>query len=414
MKFLFIHQNFPGQFKHVAPALGARGHEVVALSVNRPDSPLGGVRHVLYRSRPPISSIDSAHPLTGALHDWHAKAARGSAVARVMQRMRKDGFVPDVIVAHPGWGEPMFAKDVFPNARLVIHAEYFYGGAGSDTGFDPEFSQPSDYLAHKLRIKNTHLLHALDACDAAISPTEFQRSRHPEWARQRIKVIHEGIDTRRFRPDPRAAIHFKSTGMTLRAGDEVVTFAARQLEPYRGYHIFMRALPMLQKLRPNARVVIAGGDGVSYGAAPPKGTTWRRTFLKEVADRIDHRRVHFVGRLPHEVLTQLLQVSAAHVYLTYPFVLSWSLLEAMSVGCLVIASNTSPVQEVIAHGRNGLLTDFFDADALAHTVADALANREKLNSLRAAARDTIVDRFDLNQICLPAQLAFMERSFNCN
>jgi len=171
---------------------------------------------------------------------------------------------------------------------------------------------------------------------------------------------------------------------------------------------------MLQKLRPNARVVIAGGDGVSYGAAPPKGTTWRRTFLKEVADRIDHRRVHFVGRLPHEVLTQLLQVSAAHVYLTYPFVLSWSLLEAMSVGCLVIASNTSPVQEVIAHGRNGLLTDFFDADALAHTVADALANREKLNSLRAAARDTIVDRFDLNQICLPAQLAFMERSFNCN
>jgi glycosyltransferase involved in cell wall biosynthesis len=408
MRFLFIHQNFPGQFKHVAAALAARGHEVVALGVNQPAEPLPGVRHVLYRCAP-VGSIDSLHPLAEALDDWNAKVARGAAAARVMQRLRKDGFAPDLILAHPGWGEPLFAKDVFPRARLLVYAEYFYGGPGGDTGFDPEFTQSSDDCAHRLRIKNTHLLHALSACDAAISPTEFQKDRHPEWAHDRIRVIHDGIDTARFRPDPAAAVHFESSGKALRPQDEVVTFCVRQLEPYRGYHTFMRALPLLQRLRPQAHVIIVGGDGAGYGAGPPKGMSWRQVFLREVADRIDLQRIHFVGRLPHPVLTQLMQVSSAHVYLTYPFVLSWSLLEAMSVGCLVIGSDTAPVREVLEHGRNGLLADFFDAEALAHCIAEALAGRTELAPLRAAARETIVSRFDLQRLCLPAQLAWVEQ-----
>jgi glycosyltransferase involved in cell wall biosynthesis len=193
----------------------------------------------------------------------------------------------------------------------------------------------------------------------------------------------------------------------LRPGDEVVTFVARQLEPYRGYHVLMRSLPLLQKLRPNARIVIVGEDGVSYGNAPPNGETWKSVFLKEVAGNLDMRRVHFVGRLPHPLLTRLMQVSAAHVYLTYPFVLSWSLLEAMSIGALIIGSNTLPVQEVIEHEINGLLTDFFDPQGLAHTVADALDNSEKLAHLRAAARETIVSNYDLKSICLPGQIEFV-------
>ena len=198
-------------------------------------------------------------------------------------------------------------------------------------------------------------------------------------------------------------------GPVLRPGDEVVTFVARQLEPYRGYHIFMRALPLLQKLRPNVRVVIVGADGTSYGAAPPKGQTWKNIFLAEVQDKLDMERVHFVGRVPHDVLTQLMQVSALHIYLTYPFVLSWSLLEAMSIGCLVLGSDTAPVREVIQHGRNGLLTPFFDVEALANSAADALARGKDLQSLREAARATVVEGFDLATHCLPEQVAMLEK-----
>jgi glycosyltransferase involved in cell wall biosynthesis len=408
MRYLFVHQNFPGQFRHVSAALAARGHEVVALGVNKPGEPVAGVRHVLYREQdfPPA---DSKHPLAGALSELQSKVARGEAAARAMQALQKSGFTPDVVVVHPGWGEAFFTKDVFPQARQIVYAEYFYGGEGSDTGFDPEFSRPSVLADQRVRIRNTHLLHAISACDVALTPTQFQKSRHPAWAQDRIQVIHEGIDTQRFRPDPQAFVQLQTAGVTLRPGDEVVTFVVRQLEPYRGYHIFMRALPLLQQLRPNMRVVLVGGDGSSYSANPPPGKTWREIFLGEVVQKLDMSRVHLVGRVPHKTLTQLMQVSAAHVYLTYPFVLSWSLLEAMSIGCLVVGSDTAPVREVIEHGRNGLLTDFFDAPALAHAVADALARGAELAPLRAAARETIVQRYDLATHCLPAQLALLEQ-----
>ena len=409
MRYLFVHQNFPGQFRHVAAALAARGHEVVALGVNKPPQPIPGVRHVLYRERE-IAPAQADHPLAGALSELQDKVARGEAAAGAMQEIKRAGFVPDVVVAHSGWGEALFTHDVFPQARQVVYAEYFYGGEGGDTGFDPEFSRPSLAAAERVRIRNTHLLHAVSACDVALTPTEFQRSRHPAWAQERIRVVHEGIDTERFRPDANAMVKLQASGHTLRPGDEVVTFAVRQLEPYRGYHIFMRALPLLQQLRPNVRVVLVGGDGTSYSAKPPPGKTWREIFLAEVAPRLDMSRVHFVGRVPHKTLTQLMQVSAAHVYLTYPFVLSWSLLEAMSTGCLVVASDTAPVREVITHDRNGLLTDFFDATALARAVADALERRAELAPLRAAARETIVQRYDLATRCLPAQLALLEEA----
>jgi glycosyltransferase involved in cell wall biosynthesis len=409
MRFLFIHQNFPGQFKHVAGVLAQRGHDVLALGINKPAESIPGVRYLRYRPSS-VRAADSPHPQARGVLDWEAKVARGHAAMQAMRRLRIEGFEPDVVVAHPGWGEALFAKDVFPCARLLVYAEFFYGGADGDTNFDPEFPQPTEGEAERLRLKNTHLLHALSACDAAISPTIFQKSRHPAWAQERIHVIHDGIDTDRFRPGPAASVRLRSAGLTFRPGDEVVTFAVRQLEPYRGYHVFMRALPLLQRLRPKAHVVIVGGEGTSYGAAPPAGKTWRGLFLSEVADRLDLTRVHFVGHLPHHRLTQLMQVSAAHVYLTYPFVLSWSLLEAMSVGCLVIGSNTAPVREVIEHGGNGLLTDFFDPDALARCVASALARPPELLPLRARARETIQEKYDLKRHCLPSQLALLEAS----
>jgi glycosyltransferase involved in cell wall biosynthesis len=402
-KYLFIHQNFPGQFKHLAPMLAAQGHEVVGLGMNQPAMPLPGVRYF----RHTVEAERHGHRPSPQLRDLHGKVLRGESAAARLESLKQQGFEPDVVFVHPGWGEALFVKDVFPKAKLLVYAEYYYGDDDGDAFFDPEFSTRSPAALQRLRLRNTHLLHAMAVADGALSPTAFQRDRHPAWFRDRITVVHDGIDTERFRPDASAYVQLQAAGVTLRPGDEVVVFVARQLEPYRGYHIFMRALPELLKLRPNARVVIVGGDGVSYGAAPPQGQSWKRIFLDEVKDRLDMRRVHFVGKVPHTVLTQLMQVAAVYTYLTYPFVLSWSLMEAMSCGCLIVASRTAPVEEVIEHGRNGLLVDFFDHQALAATVADALDRRASLQHLRDAARRTIVERYDMARQSMPALLRFV-------
>lgn len=408
MRILFIHQNFPGQFKHLAPALAVQGHEVVALCINNPSFPTPGVKIVQHRphltAQAPGSDTEA-----GALHELRNKMERGVSVAHALRALQHGGFTPDLVYAHSGWGEAFYVKDVFPDTRLLVYAEYFYQANGGDSHFDPEFSRPSEGSQRRLHTKNLHLMHALMHADRGLSPTTFQRDRHPEPLRDRIEVIHDGIDTHRFAPASQAYISLRNAGLRLTSQDEVITFSVRELEPYRGYHIFMRALPEILARRPNAQVILVGGNGASYGAAAPAGTTWRQIFHKEVADRIDARRVHFVGKLPHATLTQLMQVSTAHVYLTYPFVLSWSLMEAMSVGCLVVASDTAPVREQIRHGENGLLFDFFNPQALADTVVHAIEQRAELQPLRAAARAHIVAHHDLQSICLPAQMALISR-----
>ncbi|GAA5181133.1 glycosyltransferase [Niveibacterium umoris] len=407
MRILFVHQNFPGQFVHLAPALAAAGHEVVALGMRGKPVQLPGVRVISHRVPAPPEALWKL--LSRTERDWQAKVIRGKATADVVRQLAAQGFVPDLVFGHSGWGETLFIKDVLPACKLAVYGEYYYSAFGRDARFDPEFASKDPDAALRIRLKNTHLLHALEAADAVVSPTAFQRDSHPEVFRPKIDVIHDGIDTPRFRPDPKAVVHLRGAGVSLKAGDEVVTFVARSLEPYRGYHVFMRALPRLLRERPQARVVIVGAEGVSYGAPGPDNGSWKNTFLDEVRNQIDPSRVHFVGRLPHELLTQLMQVSAAHVYLTYPFVLSWSLLEAMSVGCTIVGSRTAPVEEVIRHGENGLLVDFFDAEALAATVADVLANRAAYRGLGAAARQSVVERYDLRSVCLPAQLDFIRR-----
>lgn len=397
MRILFIHQNFPAQFRHLATALATEGHDVLALGVSRPAAPLPGVRHLLHQPKPLATHA-------GPWAEQDVKLARARSSALVMAQLREQGLVPDVVFAHPGWGEAWAVRDVFPGARFLAYAEFFYALQGADMNFDPEFSTPAGPTeAERVRLKNTHLLHVLADCDGALSPTQFQRDRHPPALRSQIRVIHDGIDTDRFVPDAQARFAPAEGGPVFRPGDEVISFVARQLEPMRGYHRLLRALPLLQRLRPHAHVVLVGGHDTSYGARPPDGQTWRDRLLADVQDQLDMTRVHFTGQLPHARLTQLMQVSAAHVYLTYPFVLSWSLLEAMSIGCLIVGSATAPVQEVIEHDRNGWLVNFFDHEELAHTLAHALAEGHTLGRLRQAARQTVLDRFDLQRLCLPAQ-----------
>ena len=407
MKILFIHQNFPGQFKHLAPALAKHGHDTVALTL-RVEKPTkwNGVRVLPYKLKP--RAAQNTHPW---LVDFDTKVTRAEACYHAAVQLREQGFTPDLIIAHPGWGESLFLKDVWPKAKMAIYCELYHKAEYPHTGFDKEF-QPEIRAteAMRLRLKNVNNHEHFDIADAGISPTAFQADTFPPEFRDKITVCHDGIHTDVLTPDSAARLTLP-TGETVTRKDELITFVNRNLEPYRGYHVFMRALPRLLKERPNARVLIVGGDDVSYGARPPKGQTWKQIFIDEVRSQIpdqDWARVHFLGRIPYDQFQSLLKVSRVHVYLTYPFVLSWSLFETMSVQGAIVASKTAPVEEAIIHGQNGRLVDFFDKDALVEEVTGLLDNASEREELGRAARKLIVNNYDLASICLPKQLSWVE------
>jgi glycosyltransferase involved in cell wall biosynthesis len=363
---------------------------------------LPGVRLIRYAPKAParVSDIEAAR-------DFETKIVRGAACAQVMVQLRTSGFTPDTIVAHPGWGEALFCKDIWPDVRLVMFAEFFYSAQGADFNFDPEFAHDTLNDRAGLRLKNSVHLHALHAADAGYTPTEWQLSQFPPEYRAKMQVIFDGIDTAVVAPQPQAFIQLKRANIRLTANDEVITFVNRNLEPYRGFHVFMRALPEILRARPKAHCVIVGRDDVSYGTLPKNGGSWRQVMMAEVGAQLPMDRVHFLGGLPYDDYLRVIQISRCHVYLTYPFVLSWSCLEAMSAGRVVVASNTGPVQEVIEHGVNGLLVDFFDVAALSRQVIEVLGHPATCQSLGVCARKTVVERYDLKTRCLPTLMKML-------
>lgn len=403
MKILFVHQNFPGQFLHLAPALAARGHDCLAITDagNRRASSIAVLR---YRHEAP--KVDPALARLG--RNYTTMSDRGVTVARAALNLRRDkGYVPDVIVGHSGWGETLFLKEVWPEAKLLVYAEFYYRGRGADVGFDPEFGPASFDQVMIAQGRTTHLGQALLHADAGVSPTEWQASTYPDALRRMISVVHDGVDTGALHPDPQAALTLPD-GRILRAGDEVLTFVNRNLEPYRGYHIFMRALPAVLAARPQAQVVIVGGDEVSYGTAPKGQKGWKQQILSEVAGQIDLSRVHFIGKVPYATFRSVLRVSRVHAYLTYPFVLSWSMIEAMAAGCHVVGSATAPVQEVLQDGITGSLVGFFDVAGWSARLTQALAEPARFDPLRVAARRVAQERYDLRSVCLPRMVALVE------
>lgn len=401
MKLLFIHQNLPGQFKHLLRFFSEQGHDLVGLGMGDVVS-VPGVN--VYGYRPSRGNAAGVHPWA---QEFESKIIRGEACVYELQRLKASGFEPDVIFAHPGWGEVLFVKLVYPKAKLICLMEFFYRLSGQDLGFDPEFPTPDIEGGARLASKNANLLLAMESMDFGVSPTPWQASTLPAWVNHKLRIIHEGVDTSICKPDGAARLELPERGLSIRPGDEVLTFVARNLEPVRGYHIFMRALPEILARRPNAKVFIVGGDGVSYGRAP-EGGSYRTRYLAEVADRLDPRRVLFLGRVDYQAFLRLMQISRCHVYLTYPFVLSWSMLEAMSCGALVVGSRTAPVADVIEDGANGLLVDFFDVGGLAERVSDVLAKPARYDAMRLAARQTVLERFDLRSVCLPAYARLLE------
>lgn len=402
MKILFVHQNYPAQFLRLAPALAARGHACRVLTDIKNDRNLS-IPNWRYKFQP--QTVDPVATRLG--RNYVTNSDRGAVVARVALQLReREGYVPDVIFGHSGWGETLFLKEVWPEAKLLVYAEFYYRGRGADVGFDPEFSTQNFDQVMIAQGRTTHLGQALAHADKGLSPTHWQASTYPPALRAMIDVVFDGVDTNAMAPNPAASLTLPN-GQVLRAGDEVLTFVNRNLEPYRGYHIFMRALPEVLAARPNAQVVIVGGDEVSYGP-PAKEGSWKEQFLAEVKDRLDLSRVHFLGKVSYEDFTSILQISRAHAYLTYPFVLSWSMVEAMSAGCLVVGSKVAPVEEVIHDGVNGRLVDFFDVKGWSQTLTEVLANPQTQMPLRAAARRTAIEKYDLSTLCLPKLIQLVE------
>jgi glycosyltransferase involved in cell wall biosynthesis len=402
MKILFVHQNFPGQYLHVARHLGATpGNEVVFIT-QRTDATLPGVRNIVYKPQRPITP--NIHHY---LRETEAGVLNAQNVARVALDLKQSGFVPDVMLAHNGWGELWYLKEVFPNTPLIGYFEFFYRLHGADVGFEPGPELIFD-TGPRIRTKNIGNLLALDTADYGQCPTQWQKSLYPQVYQSKLHVIHEGIDTQIVAPNPGVRLTIPNTNIVLTRDDEVVTYVARNLEPYRGFPSFMRSLPAILKERPNAQVLIVGGDETSYGPGLPNGQTFRQQMLNELETSIDLRRVHFLGKVPYSVFVSILQVSRVHVYLTYPFVLSWSMLEAMSAGCVVVGSRTQPVEEVIRDGDNGLLVDIFKPDDIAGCVIEVLTNSKAYDTIRQHARRTIVEKYDLKTICLPGQLKLLE------
>jgi len=395
VNYLFIHQNFPAQYRHVVRQLAAKRGNRVYFITQPNDNLMSGVIKVTYPKdeRGFINCHAYSVEIDRAIHN-------GSSVASVCRKLRDDGFRPDLIVGHSGWGETMFVKDVFHDAPLLANFEFYYHSQGVDVGFDPEFVSTFNDPA-RLRVRNATNLLAFETADWGHSATAWQRSLYPPEMRPRISVLHEGVDTELATPKRGAA--FKVPGMrrALTSRDQVVTYVARNLEPYRGFHVFMRALPQLLRRCPRAHVVIVGGDGVSYGAPPAPRTTYRDMMLEEVGTKIDLDRVHFMGMIDYQSYLTLLQVSSVHVYLTYPFVLSWSFIEAMASGCLMVGSATPPVLEVLRNGENGFTVDFFSPRALANRIEAVLEQPTLMKPIREAARRTALEHFDLKGVLLP-------------
>ena len=405
MNILFIHQNFPAQFKHLAPALVSSGHDVTALVLTKTDDrQWNGVKLIHYSLN--RGNAKEAHPWTV---DFESKVIRGDACLRAALALKKQGYTPEVIAAHPGWGESLFLKEVWPEAKLKLYCEFFYHARGFDVGFDPEYQSSDPADAGRVTLKNANMLLQFQQADAGISPTHWQASTFPPHIQEKITVVHDGIDTEALSPNPEVQCALDS-GRVLTRKDEVITFVNRALEPYRGFHVFMRSLPTLLKERPNAEVLIVGKEGVSYGAQPSGGISWKQRFINEVFPKLDESqraRVHFLNTIAYDRFIALLQVSTVHVYLTYPFVLSWSLLEAMSVGCSIVASDTKPLHEAITHNETGLLVDFFDPKALAESVCSLLNDPVRRAEFGVRAREFARTTYDLETVCMPKQMAWV-------
>jgi glycosyltransferase involved in cell wall biosynthesis len=399
MRILFLHPNFPAQFRHLAVALGQNSQHQVVFGTARKEGSLPGVYKALYEpSR-------TAHPQTHHyVRPLENAVLQGQAVYRLSEQLKAQGFVPDLVYGHSGWGPTLLIKDIFPSAQLLCYFEWFYHAHGSDADFDPSDPLTADDEA-RIRLKNAPILVDLYSCDRGLAPTYWQRQQFPPEYHDKITVLHDGVDTEFFQPQPGAKLVLPRLNLDLPDVPELVTYVARGMEPYRGFPQFIESVALLQQRRPQCHVVIVGENRVAYGKQLPDNQTYKDLMLSKVP--LDLNRFHFTGLLPYAEYLQVLQSSSVHIYLTRPFVLSWSMLEALSAGCLVVASRTAPVTEIIQDGVNGLLVDFFSPQEICDRVEEALTHPTSMAPIRVKARETILKHYNLSEL-LPKHLQWIE------
>jgi len=395
---LFVHTNFPAQFGAMGARLRAGGWRV-AFATER-----AGARSDIFEVLPFRRHREPSKQTHRYLIGMERAVITGQGAARAFYDARARGFRPDVIIAHAGWGAGLFARDVWPGAAYVPYVEWWYRYPPIDSVF-LDAHAPSEDVRLMQRLRNAPTLMDLDAGAFAICPTQFQAAQFPARWRPAIEVIHDGVDVALHAP---AAQRPSAVGgVDLTGAREIVTYATRGMEPQRGFPQFMRALAALQTRRPGLHALIVGEDRVAYGAQLPQGESWRRRMEAELD--LDPARTHFLGRLPRPDYVRALQASDAHVYLTAPFVLSWSLLEAMAIGCPLVASDTAPVREVARHGETALLAGFHDTGAIADAVERLLEDRALARRLGAAAREAIIADYAFDALW-PRKRALLERA----
>ena len=406
-----MHRHFPGQFRWLVMAWLRRGVVIDAIGAQpaqdlaaelRPDvQPLS----FTYWQLPELPA--SVSP--GLDADLDAALQRGVALAALARQMRDgDGVCPDAVVYHSGWGEGLHLRSVWPGAVLIAYPELYGSPLCLGHGFDPRLAPITPRLLECIDRQNLLASAAVSASDAAVVPTKLQRDSFPLALQGQLHQIHEGVDTSLACPDASARFDCGS-GLVLQPGDPVVTLACRSLEPLRGIHTVLEALPALMRARPDVQVVLAGHTTqAGYGVLSDHSGGHFGEQLEKVEGRLDRSRLHAVGWLPLEQLFSLFQVSAAHIYLSYPYTLSWSVLQAMACGAAVVGNGDGPLGEVIDPGRNGLLVGFNDPGALAAALLRLLAEPDMRRSLGGEARRTIQERFGVDQAA-EAYLALIAR-----
>lgn len=402
MNILVIHPSFPGQFLYLANYLGRNPENKVYFLAeeNNIGVQLAGVKLGLY-TKPSEEDMKKVETL-GPLSTLGEAMLKGQQAVKAFDYLKShENFVPDVIVGHTGWGSLLYAKDYYDNVPVLGYFEWYYHSKNGDNFWWPdEVADINQKIG--IRMKNSHHILSLEACDKGYTPTKWQYDQLPKEFAYKLSQIHDGIDTVFCSPLPKKpAIDIKDTDgeCHLPEGTEVISYVSRGFEAFRGFPQFMDAIRIVLKARPKCHVVIAGTDRVCYGAQL-KNTTYKT--IEEEKGGYDTSRVHFVGSLNRRNYQNLLRASHCHVYLTRPFILSWSCLEAMSFGLPMVCSKTPPCEEVIEDGVNGMLAEFRSPNHIARKIIELLENRELAEKLGKAARETILERYELNK-CLHKQ-----------
>ena len=400
MNILFLHPNFPAQFLYLARYFGQNpNNKVFFLTKKTNNNRLSGVNVVVYKE--PRAVTKDIHPYVSPLEE---AVLDGQQVFRAVYELKeKAGFVPDIIVGHTGWGSTLYMKDFYPQVPLVGYFEWYYRSQGSDVGYwDDEIVGPDAQM--RIQTRNAHHLLNLTACDARYCPTQWQRQQFPLEYQPLMQVLHEGTDTEFCRPQRGQKLVLPQLKLDLSDTAEIVTYVSRGFESYRGFPQFMDAVRILQQRRPQCHVVLVGADSTFYGPPPAPGKTYKQCELEKGG--LDLSRLHFTGRIDKQSYLKILQASTVHVYLTRPFILSWSMLESMAAGVCLVASATPPVQEVVEDGVNGLLVNFRSPEHIASRIEEALLDAPLRERLGKAARETVIERYALDK-CLRQQVNFV-------